>query len=190
MQSHLEILIRRLVKNPLDGEIHAIEDMFAEREYKKGDVFKKCNTITEELAFILEGSARTYVVNSEGDEITTLITEQYNFIADLISVRTNEPTPIELDFLEDTRALVAPIASHVRLIETNLAYNILIREHLADQAVKFSKWHTSFLVGSAKDRYQFICDHYPQLLNKFPLKLIASMIGITPTQLSRIRNRK
>jgi CRP-like cAMP-binding protein len=190
MQSKLEILIRRSVKNPLQEEINAIEGIFNLCEYKKGDVFKRSNTITKELAFLIEGSARTYLATPEGDEFTILITEKNNFIADLISVRTNAPTPIELDFLEDSTALVAPITAHIKLIETNLAYNILIREHLADQAMKLGKWHISFLMGTAQERYQFILDNYPQLINKFPLKFIATMIGVTPTQLSRIRNKK
>jgi CRP-like cAMP-binding protein len=189
MQSKLEILIRQSVKNPLQEEINAIEGIFILREYKKGDVFKRSNTIAKELAFLIEGSARTHIVTPEGDEVTMMITEENNFIADLISVRTNNPTPLELDFLEDSTALVAPISAHIKLIETNLAYNILIREHLADQTMKHSKWFITFLMGNAQERYQFILDNYPQLINKFPLKFIATMIGVTPTQLSRIRNK-
>jgi ribosomal protein L10 len=47
-----------------------------------------------------------------------------------------------------------------------------------------------FLTGTAKERYQFILENKPELLKKFPLRFIASMIGITPTQLSRVRNKK
>ena len=52
------------------------------------------------------------------------------------------------------------------------------------------KKNLAFLKGTAKDRYQFILENNPSLLKKFPLRLIASIIGITPTQLSRIRNKK
>jgi CRP-like cAMP-binding protein len=190
MQSNLEILIRKIVKNPLQAEINAIEDIFTKREYKKGEVFKRSNTVAKELGFLVEGSARTYVVTSKGNEITTLITEENNFIADLISVRTNEPTPLALDFLENSKVLVAPISEHKRLIEINLAYNILIREHMADQAVKLNKRQIAFLTGTARERYQFIVDNSPQLIDRFPLKFIANIIGITPTQLSRVRNKK
>jgi hypothetical protein len=47
-----------------------------------------------------------------------------------------------------------------------------------------------FLTGTAKERYQRILENNPEMLRKFPLRFIASMIGITPTQLSRVRKKK
>ncbi|NJO03337.1 MAG: Crp/Fnr family transcriptional regulator [Bacteroidia bacterium] len=190
MQSPLETLIRASVKNPLQEEINAIEDIFTKREFKKSEVFKKNDSISKELAFVLNGSARSYMINSKGDEVTSFIIQKNHFLADLISVRTNEATPFTLHFLEDSTALVASITAHRKLLETNLAYNILIREHMADEAMRYYKRQLLFLTGTAKDRYQFIVDNYPQLLREFPLKYIASLIGITPTQLSRLRNKK
>ncbi|NJL76665.1 MAG: hypothetical protein HC892_18250 [Saprospiraceae bacterium] len=86
--------------------------------------------------------------------------------------------------------MVAYIAAHKKLLETNLAYNILIREYVADEAMRYYKRQLLFITGNAKDRYEFICENYPHLLLEFPLKFIATMIGVTPTQLSRLRNKK
>ncbi|NJL76666.1 MAG: hypothetical protein HC892_18255 [Saprospiraceae bacterium] len=80
MQSPLEILIRASVKNPLQEEINAIEGIFTKREFKKGEVFKKSDSISKALAFILEGSAREYLLNSKGDEITSFIIEKIIFL--------------------------------------------------------------------------------------------------------------
>jgi CRP/FNR family transcriptional regulator, anaerobic regulatory protein len=190
MQSPLETLIRASVKNPFQDEIDAIEGIFTKQEFKKGEVFKKSNSISKELAFIVEGCVREYIINLKGNEITNSIVQKNHFIADLISVRTNEPTPFILHFLEDTTALVTSISAHKKLLETNLAYNILIREHLADRTMRYSKRQVLFLTSTAKERYQFIEENEPELLRDFPLKYIATMIGITPTQLSRLRNKK
>jgi len=189
MQSPFETWIRARIKDPLLEEINAIEGIFTERKFKKGEIFKKNNSISKELAFILEGSAREYLLNSKGDEITGSIIQSNHFLADLVSVRTNEATPFILHFLEDSTALVASITAHRKLLETNLAYNILIREHLADRAARYSKLQVLFITGNAKDRYEFICENYPHLLLEFPLKFIATMIGVTPTQLSRLRKK-
>lgn len=190
MQSPLETLIRARVKDPIQEEINAIEDIFTKREFKKGEVFKKNDTISKELAFVLKGSARSYMINPNGDEITNSIIQKNHFLADLISVRTNEATPFTLYFLEDSTALVTTITAHRKLLETNLAYNILIRELLEEDTVKYCKRQLLFLTGTAKERYEFINEKYPQLLEEFPLKYIASLIGVTPTQLSRIRNKR
>jgi len=190
MQSPLELFIRAKVKNPRQEEIDSILSLFGLREFKKGEIFKASHTISKELAYILTGSARIFVINSRGDEVTSSIVREHQFFADLISVRANQATPLILHFVEDSTALVASIEAHKELIETNLAYNILIREHLAEEAMNFYKRQILFVTGNSRDRYQFIVDNDPQLLKRFPLRFIASMIGITPTQLSRIRNKK
>lgn len=190
MHSPLETLIRASVKDPLQEEINAIEGIFIKHEFKKGEVFKKDHAISNKLAFIVEGSAREYIINSKGDEITSFIVQKDHFLADLISVRTKEATPFILRFLEDSTALVASIKAHRKLLEFNLTYNILIREYMADEVMRYYKRQLLFLTGTAKDRYQFIVDNHPRLLKEIPLKFIATMIGVTPTQLSRIRNKK
>jgi len=111
-------------------------------------------------------------------------------VFDLISVRTQQNTPLAFKVFEASTLMVASHAHVKALLETNLALNILMREYTADRTVELAKWLMLFQGGSAKDRYQFILENNPKLLNKFPLRLIASMIGITPTQLSRIRKQQ
>lgn len=60
---------------------------------------------------------------------------------------------------------------------------------MADQVAELLKLYILFLTGYASDRYHFILNNNPDLLEKFPLHFIASMIGVTPTQLSRIRKK-
>ena len=64
-----------------------------------------------------------------------------------------------------------------------------MREYITENAVEMGRRHLLFLTGSAKERYLFILENHPNLLKKLPLRLIASLIGITPVQLSRIRNK-
>jgi hypothetical protein len=73
------------------------------------------------------------------------------------------------------------------LLEHNVTFNILIREYIGDRSMVLLKRHLMFLNGTAKERYQYILETNPEMLKKFPLKYVASMIGVTPTQLSRIR---
>lgn len=49
------------------------------------------------------------------------------------------------------------------------------------------KRHLIFLNETAKERDQYLLGTNPEILKKFPLKYVASMIGVTQTQLSRIR---
>ena len=190
MMSPLEAFLRSQVKNPKAEEIAEILDVFEERTYAKGEVFKEAYTLAKEVGFICSGSAQIIIVKHNGEESLGRLLPTGHFLLDFISARSGEETPIAIRFKE---ASVVMVASHSRvksLLETNLALNIMVREYTADRTVELGKWLMLYQIGSAKDRYQFILENNPKLLNRLPLRLIASMIGITPTQLSRIRKKK
>ncbi|HAP64165.1 MAG TPA: hypothetical protein DCR93_33345 [Cytophagales bacterium] len=86
--------------------------------------------------------------------------------------------------------LVAALADYFPLLDSNLTLNIIVREHMADRAVELSQRHLLHLTGTSKERYQYVMENNPRLHERLPLHLIASMIGITPTQLSRIRGQR
>lgn len=188
MKAQLERFIRHHVNNPREEEIAQIVEIFEERIFDKDQTFKQENTITEELGFIITGSARLFIRKDSGTEITGEVLTENTFLADIFSIRTGKPTPMEIGFLEKSVVLVAPHKKVEKLLESNLAFNILIRIHITDRAMAIGQRFILFLSGTAKERYQFFIENNPHLLNKLPLRLIAAMIGITPTQLSRIRN--
>ncbi len=187
MKASLETFIRKHVKYPFEAEIEEIFALFQERTYRKGESFKEAHAIATELGFLVSGSACSIIVTDNGDEILGQLIPAPHFIFDMISARTLEKSNLAFRFHEDATVLVAPYPLVKALLETNLTLNILIREYTAEWTVEMSKWLMLFITGSAKDRYRFILENNPKLLNKLPLRMIASMIGITPTQLSRIR---
>lgn len=189
MKAQLEKFIRTKVKNPREEEIREILGIFEERTYSKGQVFKEANTISKELGFIISGSLRLFLCKENGDEITGQVNFANRFITDLISVRSSQETPITIDCLEVSELLIAPTTKVRELLDTNLALNILMREHIAERSVEVGKRLILFLTGTGKERYQYMLKNDPKI-KRFPLRLIASMIGITPTQLSRIRKEK
>ena len=189
MTSLLQEFILAHVKNPREEEIREILEIFEPRTYGKGEEFKAAHTIATEVGFITAGSARTMLVKDNGEEKSGRMIAAGHFLFDLISVRSGEPSPIAMRFQETSTVLVAPYTKVKALLDTNLCFNILIREYTADRTVELGKWLMLFITGSAKDRYRFILENNPRLLNKLPLRFIASMIGVTPTQLSRIRKQ-
>ncbi|WP_422858438.1 Crp/Fnr family transcriptional regulator [Flagellimonas sp. S174] len=189
MKEQLECFIRSIVTNPIEEEINDILGIFHERYYDKGEIFKHQDKICTEFGYIVDGSLRLYVVKENGEEMTGSIISKNNLVTDFIGVRTNEKTLISIDAFEPTSMLVASTENNRKLLEVNITYNRFIREHLADRSMQLAKMHMLFLAGSAKERYLFILENNPNLLKKFPLRFIANMIGITPTQLSRIRKK-
>lgn len=190
MKKQFEDFIYQRVKKPRDHEVQEILSIFSEKVFEKGEAFKEGNTAIEKLGFLVEGSARNYFINDKGDEITDEIVQINNFLSDIISVRTGNKSPIIIEIIEKSIVLVANMDSVWGLLEYNVTFNILIREYIGDRAMELVKRHLMFLNGNAKERYKYIMETNPEIIKKFPLKYIASMIGVTQTQLSRIRKEK
>jgi CRP-like cAMP-binding protein len=190
MKNRLEDFIYTRVKNAKKPDVDEILLIFHEKQYEKGELFKERDTIIKKLGFLVEGSARSYFINEKGDEITDVILQKESFLSDIISVRTGEKSPIIIELLEKSIVLTAPMNIVWDLLDHNVTFNILIREYIGDRAMELVKRHLMFLNGTAKERYQYLLTTNPSILEKFPLKYIASMIGVTQTQLSRIRNEK
>ena len=187
MQKQFEYFIYQRVKRPSDHEVQEILSIFSEKKMAKGALFKEGHTIIKKLGFLLDGSARSYFINDKGYEITDEIVQENHFVSDIISVRTDEKSPIIIEMIEKSTLLVANMSRVWELLERNVTFNILIREYIGDRAMELVKRHLLFLNGTAKERYQYIVETNPEILEKFPLKYVASMIGVTQTQLSRIR---
>lgn len=190
MKKQLEDFIYRRVQCPKEHEVQEILAIFSEKEFEKGELFKERDTIIKELGFLVDGSTRSYFINEKGDEITDEILQKENFLSDIISVRTDKKSSIIIEILEKSIVLVAAMDKVRDLLNRNVTFNILIREYLGDRSMELLKRYLMFLNGTAKERYQYLITSNPTLLEKFPLKFIASMIGVTPTQLSRIRSEK
>ncbi|MEL6721362.1 MAG: Crp/Fnr family transcriptional regulator [Bacteroidota bacterium] len=190
MKEQLDLFIRHNLKNPKEEEISDILEIFQLKHFQKGDYFKQEDRICQKLGFILEGSMQHCVIKQNGEEVTLRVSKKNAFVTELLSMRTKEKTPIAIKVLEPTTVLVASEEDISRLTEINLTLNRLLREFMADSVEKQAKLYLLFLTGTAQERYRFIIESNPELLKKFPLRFIANMIGITPTQLSRIRNKK
>ncbi len=192
MHKALERFVYDNVKSLNTSEIEEICSIFKFKNYRRKEYIKTPFAAGKEVVFIAKGAVRVFVYSNEGDETTVRIREENVLIADPFRLlKNNSMTPISvgIECLEDVDALVCPNEDFESLRDSNLSLNILIRQHLTQQIIQVGKQLLLFLTGDASDSYQYILNEQPNLIRNFPLHFVASMIGITPTQLSRVRNK-
>ncbi|MEL6534925.1 MAG: cyclic nucleotide-binding domain-containing protein [Bacteroidota bacterium] len=183
-------MLSQLPSPPNEAEITEILALFQIKHFKKGEFFKKPFVAGDHLAFLKEGAVRVIIYKENGKEVTARIRQDNSFLLDPARLTGITQSPIGIECLEDLTLLLAPIEDVKALLDTSLTLNIVMRKHMTEQIVEVARNQYLFLTGTAKERYQYIRDNHPDLLKKFPLGFIASMIGITPTQLSRVRNQE
>ncbi|MAZ36510.1 MAG: hypothetical protein CL842_03565 [Crocinitomicaceae bacterium] len=136
------------------------------------------------------------IYKDNGEEVTGNIVKEEAFIVDVFRLgkasNNHEGIPSNLGIIcmEDLTLFTTSFNIFTRILERNLVMNIVVRKFMSKRLFDLTQRQISFLTGGAKERYTFILEQNPNLLKNWPLRFIASMIGITPTQLSRIRSEK
>jgi len=168
-------------------ELDEINKIFVEKQFRKGEQIKEAGKICRHMGFIVSGSTRQYVLSQKGNIRTFEISDKPTFVTDVFSIYRDEPNELVIECLEDSILLIAKMEDVLKLHETSLRFNQLLLKVTAKNLVSFLEMQITFSLGSSDENYQFILNKYPEYIQKFPLKLIASILDITPTQMSRIR---
>jgi len=159
------------------------------RKLAAGEVYIAEGSNYQKLAFIKKGLIRSYLLKQNGDEITLMIRWENQFLASHDSIIHQRPSRFTYQALEDTVLMeidyhkAQPIIDHSsKLSKTR---NNLLLQMLSDSMYRVE----NFILLSAEERYLKLVQEKPDIINRVPDKYLATMLGITPVSLSRIRKR-
>ena len=142
-----------------------------------------------DAAYVLTAGALQLSATRYGREITTWITHEPQLFTDLQALRQNRPATMSAEAL-NACTIYRLDGRHVReLLRTSLAWNQLWSGVWEEAFLRTLDAVTAFQAGGAEERYRDLLEA-PGHLAHAPLKTLASHIGVTPTSLSRIRNRR
>lgn len=143
----------------------------------------------EMLYMVLKGVARGYIVE-ERKEITTWINEENEVIATIRNLGLERPSEESIQAIENCDLIGMPYSLVEELYESYPEANIIGRKILEDSYRAAEERAYIARIPSAEKRYKRLIDTRPNLVNRIPLKYVASYLGITLETLSRIRNRR
>ena len=100
------------------------------------------------------------------------------------------PNSINQQALTDCDLLIANYTKLTDLLDKHQDLERLLRKISENYFVEKEKREVEIVLLEAKKRYAIFQREFPQLEQLIPQYHIASYLGITPTQLSRIRAKK
>jgi CRP-like cAMP-binding protein len=141
------------------------------------------------IAFVISGVLRHYHLK-DGLEITSDICLKNTFITDLKGFTENTPSKCYVQVLKDAELLIIRKMELVELYKKNR--NIESLGRIIAEQVAIQSFDTVNLLSSEKpeERVQKMIKERPDLFQEVPQRYLASLIGISPESLSRIRARK
>lgn len=168
----------------------AFSRLFSEAKIKKGDYFACEGRVENQVGFLKKGVIRAFFRNREGVEYNKTFFTPKEFFAPYASLVTRQPNLINIQALTDCEILVADYPSVCALYEEYRQIESLSRILAENFFVAKEKREIELVLLQADERYRIFREEHPGLESLIPQYHIASYLGITPTQLSRIRTKK
>ncbi|HMX38924.1 MAG TPA: Crp/Fnr family transcriptional regulator [Saprospiraceae bacterium] len=144
-----------------------------------------CRTIY----FIRSGLARIYYYR-DGIEVTESFSYEHQIIARVESLFSGQPSNRAIQMLEDSELICINATSLYQLFDEYPELERLFRKMFESGYVESLHRIESLQFQSAEERYRSLIESHPEIIQRAPLKYIASYLGIKPGSLSRIRNQR
>ncbi|WP_158797983.1 Crp/Fnr family transcriptional regulator [Pedobacter sp. L105] len=180
--------ISKLVEiNPDD--LMSISDCFESRTINKSQFLLKEGEVCDFWGFIYQGIVRSYTPNDRGEEYTNGFIMENDFICQFLSFQSRKPSSVNVHALEDTKLV---FLSHKELQKVYSRFPIFEKfaRKLYEDRFAQAKAQMLFRVQlSATDRYLYLLEKRPSLIQRVPLKYLASYLNITDSTLSRVRRK-
>jgi CRP/FNR family transcriptional regulator, anaerobic regulatory protein len=171
-------------------DVEKVVPHFKKLELHKGDYFIKMGRVADRMAFIESGLIRIYAeAESAEKEVTQWISTPGYFITELSSFVFQKPSRLHLQALEDSVLYSIDKTTHQHLCNTIPEWNELDKKFIAKCFVMLEDRIFSHLYMTAEERFKQLMEYQPELFNKVPLQYLASMLGMTPETLSRMRKK-
>lgn len=158
------------------------------RELKKHQVLYSLGEIPASFAFVYTGLFRTFITDDHGNEYNKNFFFEGTFPGSMAALLLHEPSQFAIVALEPAQIIEIDFPAFRALLQQRedlkmfqifyLEKNWLLAKDAREIAI---------VQENATQRYLRFIQDYPFLLERLPQHHIASHLGITPTQLSRIR---
>ena len=181
IKSHFEII--------QPNELTDVSELFHQVTLKKTDYLLKEGKQCDKFCFIQSGFLRVFATPVE-NEVTQWIATNGHFGTDFSSFFFNLPSRWTIQALENTELFIITKENYYKIETIVPDWGKLERTFLIKCLTMMENRIYSHLSMSAEERYRLFFENNKALFNQVPLQYIASMLGMTPETLSRIRKRR
>lgn len=172
-----------------DEDLETTSGYFIPEMVPAKSYFLKKGQISERIGFIRKGLLRSFIYNDNADDITTHFFMAGTVAISMESFNNQVPSKEFIIALEDSELLVITYDQVQELCRKIPTWRQIIKD--VDEQKFHQQMNRSirFQTLSASERYLQLMEKRPELIQKVPLKHIASYLGIDIATLSRIRKK-
>jgi CRP-like cAMP-binding protein len=160
------------------------------RTLDKKDILYQIGEIPNTFSFVYSGLFRNFVIDKHGNEYNKIFFDEGSFPGSMVALLKAEPSKFTIEALEPSSIIEINFTEYRKLLIKYHDLKLFQIYYLEKNwlIVKEDR-EIAIVQNDAAYRYKKFLKEYPSLENRLPQYHIASHIGVTPTQLSRIRKK-
>lgn len=170
-----------------EEEFALCKTLFQPKKLRKRQYLLQAGDVCRYQAFVEKGILRSYTVDERGGEHILQFASEGWWVADLSSYITGEPSPFNIEALEDAELLLLSKPSWDKLMQTLPAFEHYFRILIQNNLIATQKRLMQSLTETAEEKYNTFTKVYPDCVRRVPQHMIASYLGISRETLSRLR---
>lgn len=185
-KDHLINFFQSILPTPYPDAAELV-DKFSPRQLVKNEILLPEGRVNGETCFLEAGYIRSFVHDTEGNEVTTAILPPATFATDFVSFFRRMPARETLQAVTPCTIWSLSYADVQHYFHGYPAFREFGRLLLISNYAKLQDRMLQMIQCTAEQRYKNLLEQQPEIFNQVPLKMIASCLGITDSSLSRIR---
>lgn len=159
------------------------------KKVKRKQFIMQPGMIAKNRIYVVKGAFRAYFIGNDQEHTISLAIEDW-WIGDPASFLFQEPSTLFIEAIEDSVIIQMNYENENLLLEKLPKFAFVFMMRWQRTAVMVQRRVISNLSLSAEERYEEFAQKYPAFIQRIPLYIIASYLGMTREFLSKIRNQR
>ncbi len=186
--SLLHYIAQRITLTQSEKELFI--SMLRVKKVKRKQLIEQPGFISTHRAYVVTGAFRAYIVSPDGQEHTLSLAIDNGMIGDPGSFLLQESATLFVEALEASTIIQWSYESEQILLEKIPQFSVAMIRRAQLIALTIQRRVIAQLSLTAEERYDEFARKHPLLLQRIPLYIIASYLGMTREFLSKIRKQK
>ncbi len=168
-----------------DDEFAFIQSHFSTEDYKKNEfLFQSGESVN--CYFVVSGLLKLIYNDSKGKEHIVSFAMEDWWESDFLAYFNKKKATLSLQCIEDTQVLVLSLENYHKLSAGLYKMQTFFLKKAHFGHIASQNRILSLLTATAKERYEYLLNLYPALLQRVPKTLLAVYLGVSREALSRI----